>query len=143
MNKNKDIIIEMYFIEKLRAIDISKKLGISKSAVTQVLQKDERYLQEKEIRKQINRKKNVEYTKQYITTIRRNKSVDVDYAILKQAHEQASRELSGGKKPMSNRAFRDWNPSIYKYNSKSQSYVLKKGIVVGSDVPKRINWKGY
>lgn len=52
MNKNKDIIIEMYFIEKLRAIDISKKLGISKSAVTQVLQKDERYLQEKEIRKQ-------------------------------------------------------------------------------------------
>ena len=78
MNENKDIIIEMYFIEKLRAIDISKKLGISKSAVTQVLQKDERYLQEKEIRKQINRKKNVEYTKQYITTIRRNKSVDVE-----------------------------------------------------------------
>ena len=70
MNKNKDIIIKMYFIEKLRAIDISKKLGISKSAVTQVLQKDERYLQEKEIRKQINRKKNVEYTKQYITTTR-------------------------------------------------------------------------
>ena len=67
----------------------------------------------------------------------------MDYAILKQAHEQASRELSGGKKPISNRAFRDWNPSIYKYNSKSQSYVLKKGIVVGSDVPKRINWKGY
>ena len=30
MNKNKDIIIKMYFIEKLRAIDISKKLGISK-----------------------------------------------------------------------------------------------------------------
>lgn len=25
MNKNKDIIIKMYFIEKLRAIDISKK----------------------------------------------------------------------------------------------------------------------
>lgn len=143
MDKNKDIIIRMYFIEKLRPIDISKKLAISKSAVTQVLQKDNRYLKEKEIRKQINRKKNIEYTKQYITTTRKNKSIDVDYAILKQAHEQASRELSGGRKPISNRAFRDWNPSIYKYNSKSQSYVLKKGIVVGSDVPKRINWKGY
>lgn len=50
----------------------------------------------------------------------------MDNAILKQAHEQASRELSGGKNPISNRAFIDWNPSIYKYNSKSQSYVLKK-----------------
>ena len=143
MDKNKDIIIRMYFIEKLRPIDISKKLAISKSAVTQVLQKDNRYLKEKEIRKQINRKKNIEYTKQYITTTRKNKSIDVDYAILKQAHEQASRELSGGIKPISNRAFRDCNPSIYKYNEKSKSYVLRKGIVVGNDVPKRINWKGY
>ena len=82
MDKNKDIIIRMYFIEKLRPIDISKKLAISKSAVTQVLQKDNRYLKEKEIRKQINRKKNIEYTKQYITTTRKNKSIDVDYAIL-------------------------------------------------------------
>ena len=71
MDKNKDIIIRMYFIEKLRPIDISKKLAISKSAVTQVLQKDNRYLKEKEIRKQINRKKNIEYTKQYITTTRK------------------------------------------------------------------------
>jgi len=65
----------------------------------------------------------------------------VDYAILKQAHEQASRELSGGRKLISNRAFRDWNPSIYKYNEKSKSYVLRKEINVGPDVPKRINWK--
>lgn len=141
MDKNKDIIIRMYFIEKLRPIDISKKLAISKSAVTQVLQKDNRYLKEKEIRKQINRKKNIEYTKQYITTTRKNKSIDVDYAILKQAHEQASRELSGRRKPISNRAFRDWNTSIYRYNEKNKSYVLKKGINVGADVPKRINWK--
>ena len=78
MDKNKDIIIRMYFIEKFRPIDISKILAISKSAVTQVLQKDNRYLKEKEIRKQINRKKNIEYTKQYITTTRKNKSIDVD-----------------------------------------------------------------
>ena len=61
MDKNKDIIIRMYFIEKLRPIDISKKLAISKSAVTQVLQKDNRYLKEKEIRKQINRKNKHDY----------------------------------------------------------------------------------
>lgn len=140
---NKNLIIKMYFVDKLRVVDISNELGISKSAVTQVLKKDERYQQEKESRKQLNRKKNREFTKQYMTTKRKNQNNDSDYAILKQAHEQASRELSGGRKPISNRAFREWNPSIYKYNSRLKSYVLRKGINVGSDVPKRINWKGY
>lgn len=140
---NKDLIIKMYFVDKLRVVDISNELGISKSAVTQVLKKDERYQQEKEVRKQLNRKKNREFTKQYMTTKRKNQNNDSDYAILKQAHDQASRELSGGRKPMSNRAFRDWNPSIYKYNSRLKSYVLRKGINVGSDVPKRINWNDY
>lgn len=140
---NKDLIIKMYFVDKLRVVDISNELGISKSAVTQVLKKDERYQQEKEVRKQLNKKKNREFTKQYMTTKRKNQNNDSDYAILKQAHDQASRELSGGRKPMSNRAFRDWNPSIYRYNPRLKSYVLRKGINVGSDVPKRINWKGY
>ena len=57
-------------------------------------------------------------------------------------HIQASRELSGGKN-ISNRAFRNWNSSIYKYNDKTKSYYLKKGIVTGFDVPKKINWKSY
>lgn len=140
---NKDLIVKMYFVDKLRVVDISNELGISKSAVTQVLKKDERYQQEKEVRKQLNKKKNREFTKQYMTTKRKNQNNDSDYAILKQAHDQASRELSGGRKPMSNRAFRDWNPSIYKYNPRLKSYVLRKGINVGRDVPKRINWKGY
>lgn len=35
--------------------------------------------------------------------------------ILKIMHDQASKELSTGKK-ISNKAFRDWNSSIYKYN---------------------------
>lgn len=143
MRSNKELIIELYFENKLRVVDIAKHLGISKSAVTQVLQKDTRYLEEKEIRKKENKSKNREFTKQYMTSKRKQKSSDTDYAILKKAHEQASRELSGGRKPISNRAFRDWNPSIYDFNSKSQSYVLKRGIVVGSDVPKRINWKSY
>ena len=50
-------------------------------------------------------------------------------------------ELSERNKPMNNKAYRDWNSSIYDYNEKNKSYVLKKGINVGADVPKRINWK--
>lgn len=143
MKSNKELIIELYFENKLRVVDIAKHLGISKSAVTQVLQKDERYIGEKEIRKNKNKRKNREFTKQYMTSKRKQKSANTDYAILKIAHEQASRELSGERKAISNRAFRDWNSSIYNYNAKTQSYVLKRGIVVGSDVPKHISWKNY
>lgn len=48
MSNNKDLILKLYYIEKLRVVDISKELGISKSAVTQVLKRDEKYIKEKE-----------------------------------------------------------------------------------------------
>jgi predicted transcriptional regulator len=140
MVSNKEVIIRLYFEEKLRVVDISKNLDISKSAVTQVLQKDRRYLKEKELRKKINQKRNKEFTKNYIANKRKQNSIDIEYALLRQAHEQASRELSGGRKPINNRAYRDWNSSIYKYDEKTKSYVLRKNIIVGSDVPKRIKW---
>ena len=43
MKNRKEVILNMYFIENLRPVDIAKKLDISKSAVTQVLKKDKRY----------------------------------------------------------------------------------------------------
>ena len=51
MKNNKDTIIHKYFIDKLKPVDIAKELNISKSAVTQVLQKDKRYVKEKNNRK--------------------------------------------------------------------------------------------
>ena len=140
MNK---IILKKFFEEKKTQIEIAKELNISKSKVSRVVSKDSRYCEEKESRKQINKKKNIEFTKQYMISKRRKENVDIEYAILKQAHKQASFELSGGKMPINNRAFRNWNSSIYKYNEKNKSYVLKKGINVGVDVPKRINWNNY
>lgn len=136
-----ELILEKYFNEKKTQIEIAKELNVSKYKVSRVVSKDVRYLMEKENRKIQNKKKNIEFTKNYMTLKRKQKRIDIEYALLRQAHEQASRELSGGSRPISNRAFRDWNTSIYDFNSKSQSYVLKRGIVVGSDVPKRINWK--
>lgn len=64
-------------------------------------------------------------------------------AYVEQMHDQASMELSKSKGTISNKAFRDWNSSIYKYDGKGKSYVLKKGIITGMDVPKRINWRNY
>jgi len=140
MSNNRDLILKLYFTDKLRVVDISKQLEISKSAVTQVLQQDEKYIYEKEVRKKQNKIKHNREIQKRVENKRKEKSSS-DFQILKIMHEQASLELSGGKKPMSNRAFRDWNSSIYKYNSKNKSYELKKGIIAGADVPKRINWE--
>mgnify|MGYP001120577182 CR=1 FL=1 len=63
MKNRKDVILSMYFIEKLRPADIAKKLDISKSAVTQVLKKDKRYVEIKQERKIKNQKKHIEETK--------------------------------------------------------------------------------
>ena len=141
MPSNKETILNLYFLEKLRLVDIAETLGISKSAVSQVLSKDKRYIKEKENRKLENRNKNIEFTKKYMKSKRKKKGTQNDYDVLRQMHEQASRELSGGRKPISNRAFRDWNTSIYKYNERSKSYILKRGINVGADVPKKIKWQ--
>lgn len=135
-----ELILEKYFNEKKSQIEIARELNVSKYKVSRVVSKDVRYPIEKENRKIQNKKKNIEFTKNYMTLKRKQKRVDIEYALLRQAHEQASRELSGGSRPISNRAFRDWNTSIYRYNEKNKSYVLKKGINVGADVPKRIKW---
>lgn len=138
MERN-EIIVELYFIKKMKQKDIAQKLNISKYIVSRVLTNDSRYKQEKERRKEISIKKHNE--KKTESIIRKRKQRQYDYAIIKNQHIQASLELSGGRKPIGNRAFRDWNASIYKFNEKSKSYVLKKGIKVGFDVPKKISWK--
>ena len=139
MSNNRDLILKLYFTDKLRVVDISKQLEISKSAVTQVLQQDEKYIYEKEVRKKQNKIKHNREIQKRVENKRKEKSSS-DFQILKIMHEQASLELSGGKKTISNRAYRDWNPSIYKYNEKCKCYMLKSAIKVGADVPIKINW---
>lgn len=140
---NKELIIKMYFIDRITATSIAKKINVSNAYITKIIKQDSRYDKEKEKRKEENKEKHKEKTKKYINLKRKQTSLDIEYALLRQAHEQATRELSGGSKPISNRAFRDWNTSIYRYNERSKSYVLRKGIVVGADVPKRISWKNF
>ena len=133
-------ILEMYFKKNMKQIEISKLLNISKGEVSKTLNKDSRFKLEKEERKKRNKIKHNREIQKRVENKRKEKNSS-DFQILKIMHEQASMELSGGKRPMSNRAFRDWNSSIYKYNNKNRSYELKKGITAGADVPKRINWE--
>ena len=60
--------------------------------------------------------------------------------MMKLLHEQASKELSSGRKTMSNKAYRNLNSSVYNYDSKTKSYILRKDINACPDVPRRIKW---
>lgn len=55
--------------------------------------------------------------------------------------EEASLELSGGRKPIGDIAFRNWNKSAYRFNKKKDTYVLRTELIAGADVSKRIKWK--
>ena len=66
----KDEITKLYFVDRENPATIAKKLNISKSAVTQVLQKDDRYKKEKEVRKKQNKIRHNEKTKEIIKKTR-------------------------------------------------------------------------
>lgn len=138
----KDKVLNMYYIGKKKQIEIANELNISKYKVSRIVKNDSRFNKEKQDRKLLNKKKHIENTKNYINKKRKVKS-DIDYAILKKQHEQASRELSGSTNYISNRALKKWNSSAYKYNEKDKSYVLRKEINAGRDIPKSISWKNY
>lgn len=136
-------VLFLYFEEKLKQIEIANKLNISKYKVSRIVSKDNRYKKEKIKRKEESKIKNKKETIEYIKNKRKTDYSKIDYDFLRAQHEQASRELSGGRKPINNRVYRDWNTSIYKYNEKTKSYNLKKGINVGFDVPKKVSWKNF
>ena len=138
-NQNKDIS-KMYFDEKMRPVDIAKKMNMTKSAITQVLKKDNRYLRIKEERKNINQRKHRERTKDYIRAKRKMAQFEksADDLILRNMHDQASRELSKPKR-LSNMAYRNWNKSAYSYNVKKRRFEFKENELGRSfDVPKYI-----
>lgn len=122
----KDEILRKFFIEGKKQIEIANELNVSKYKVSRVVTKDERYQEEKERRKRENKQKNNKKTKDYIKNIRKIRREDNIYAQVQEAHIQASVELSENRETMNNRAFRDWNSSVYKYDKKTESYILKK-----------------
>lgn len=142
MKSNKERILKLYFEDKLKQVDIAKKLKISRNAVSKTVKEDSRYIEEKTNRKNENKIKHNKEIQKRVEIKRRNKGAS-DVQLLKKMHEQASFELSGSKKTMNNRAFRDWNSSVYRYDKKRQCYVLKNGIITGADVPRKINWKNF
>ena len=70
------------------------------------------------------------------------KANSISYEELKAKHYQASCELSG-RKTINNRAFRNWNSSIYRFHERTKEYRVKEELKdkISYAVPKRIKWK--
>lgn len=137
----KERIILFYYEEKLNTIEISNKLNVSKQYVSKVIKTDSRYVSEKATRKietierHRNQKREFARRKRQIS---KNERLDAALEVL---HRQASFELSKGR-TINNRAFRNWNSSIYKFHNRTKEYRLRKDFDnrVSYAVPKKIKW---
>lgn len=138
---NKEKIIDLFFNKKLSIIEIAEKLNITKQYVSKIARQDLRYTQERENRKQKNKEKQKKRVKDYIYNKRKKERQERLNAMVEIQHIQASMELSG-RNTINNRAYRNWNSSIYEYHNKTKDYRIKKDYEdkVSYAVPKKIKW---
>ena len=133
----KEKILQMYFEEHQKQDIIAETVGVSQSYISQVVQKDTRYTNEKEIRHNESMQKKAEYNKEYNKTYirkRKNNLIEEYYALLELLKKD--NKFLSTKYEMSDIAFAKWNRSIYQYDKNSSNLVLKRGINVTKDVPR-------
>ena len=125
MNK-KENIESLYFEEKKSLTEISKILNVTVGYISKILQQNKNYAVEKQKRKDANLVKRREIQKEMIYKDRKQKGIDLGYVEVKNAHEQAARELSKSGR-LGTIALRKWCGSVYKYNSLKKRYEFDAG----------------
>ena len=128
-------IIRLFYDKHLRPTDIAEQIGVCKSYVTKIIQKDERYIEEKEYRATQSKERHKVCKRNYINKKRQADKQEYQ-AIIIQINKD--NEYLSTKKKLSDEAFSNWNRGMFDYDKKSSDLVLKNGINVGFDVPKRI-----
>ena len=142
MNK-KEELKNLFFNYYYTQTEIAKKINVSSQYVSKILKTDPNYLKVKKQRIIANEEKNNKETKDYIKLQRKIKQFknNADDLVLRNMHNQASRELSKPKR-LSNIAYRNWNTSAYSYNDKKKRFEFKKELGRSYDVPKIIKVEG-
>ncbi len=128
----KERIYQLYFNEKKTLTEIAEDIKTSISYVSKVLRSDNRYILEKEKRKQDTKDKRRKIQKEMIY---RKRKQDTSYIDMKNMHNQASKELSKHS-IMGNQALRKWASSAYIYNKKKNRYEFDtKNLTKPADYP--------
>ena len=129
-------ITRLFYEEHLRPTDIAKQIGVGKSYITKIIQKDERYIEEKEYRATQSKERHKVCKRNYINKKRQADKQDYQ-AMLIQINKD--NEYLSTKKKLSDEAFSNWNRGMFDYDKHSSDLVLKNGINVGFDAPERVS----
>ena len=136
--ETKDKIIDLFYEKHLRPSDIAEQLKVAKSYITKVIQKDFRYIEEKESRKAKNKEKN-KIQKRVCAKNRREKEKQErqEYERLMLLINNDNVILSTKKKENDSQDAK-WNRSVYKYDENSSDLVLNPNVNAGYNLAKRV-----
>ena len=135
----KDKIIELFFTKHLKPVDIAKKLNVGMPYITKIIQRDSRYVQEKEARRLENKEKNKIQKRIYAQNKRQKEKLErQEYQKLLVKINRDNEYLSTKKKE-NDLQFVKCNRSAYEYDKNSSDLVLKANINAGYAVPKRVS----
>ena len=137
MGNKKDMIIELFFEQHLKVTEISKNIGTSSAYITKIIKTDERYVMEKQYRKEKSKEKRKQDKNNFMKNKREQKRIDDNYSFVQAQHYQATRELSKSRH-ITNETYRKWNSSAYKYNPLKKRYEFDEKLGRASDIPKYI-----
>ena len=137
MKNKKDKIIEMFFINHLSVKEIADSIGTSSAYITKIIKTDERYVMEKQYRKEKSKEKRKQDKNNFMKNKREQKRIDDNYSFVQAQHYQATRELSKSRH-ITNETYRKWNSSAYKYNPLKKRYEFDEKLGRASDIPKYI-----
>lgn len=137
MENKKDKIIELFFINHLSVKEIADSVGTSSAYITKIIKTDERYVMEKQYRKEKSKEKRKQDKNNFMKNKREQKRIDDNYSFVQAQHYQATRELSKSRH-ITNETYRKWNSSAYKYNPLKKRYEFDEKLGRASDIPKYI-----
>ena len=137
MENKKDKIIELFFINHLSVKEIADSVGTSSAYITKIIKTDERYVQEKQYRKEKSKEKRKQDKNNFMKNKREQKRIDDNYSFVQAQHYQATKELSKSRH-ITNETYRKWNSSAYKYNPLKKRYEFDEKLGRASDIPKYI-----
>lgn len=129
-------ITRLFYEEHLRPTDIAKQIGVGKSYVTKIIQKDKRYIEEKEYRATQSKERHKVCKRNYINKKRQTDKQEYQAMIIQINKDN---EYLSTKKKLSDEAFSNWNRGMFDYDKHSSALVLKSGINVGFDVPRKVS----
>ena len=137
MENKKNKIIELFFINHLSIKEIADSVGTSSAYITKIIKTDERYVMEKQYRKEKSKEKRKQDKNNFMKNKREQKRIDDNYSFVQAQHYQATKELSKSRH-ITNETYRKWNSSAYKYNPLKKRYEFDEKLGRASDIPKYI-----